>query len=143
MPRRRRRRALVIAALALVAIGAGVTAGLVFLGGHGGPVHTGPLTLGSDAALTVSPATGRCNTTFTFIGRGSLTGTGTLRYRWEQSDGQSTSDTALPITSDEGAFQLTQAWRLQGSQTVEGTMTLHILSPVDRRLHQSFHYACS
>ena len=90
----------------------------------------------------MSPATGGCNTTFAFVGRGSLSGTGTLVYRWEQSDGQVTADTSLPITSSEGAFQLTQAWRLQGSQKVDGTMTLHILKPVDRRLSQTFHYSC-
>jgi hypothetical protein len=63
-------------------------------------------------------------------------------YRWEQSDGQVTADSSLPIRADVGAFQLTQAWRLEGTQTVNGAMTLHILKPVDRSLSQSFHYVC-
>jgi hypothetical protein len=63
-------------------------------------------------------------------------------YRWEQSDGQVTSDTSLPITSDEGSFRLTEAWRLQGSQTVDGTMTLHLLRPVERRISRPFRYSC-
>ena len=40
---------------------------------------------------TVSPASAGCNTTFAFVASGSLSGTGTLVYRWEQSDGQVTS----------------------------------------------------
>jgi hypothetical protein len=101
-----------------------------------------PLVVGSDATVVVNPATGGCNTTFRFVGQGSLSGTGTLVYRWEQSDGQATSDTSLPITSSEGAFELTEAWRLQGSQTVNGAMTLHILRPLDRRISRSFRYSC-
>ena len=77
-----------------------------------------------------------------FVGRGSLTGTGELVYRWEQSDGQTTADTSLRIGSDVAGFQLTQAWRVQGGQTLDGTMTLHVLAPVDRRLSQLFHYRC-
>ncbi len=65
-------------------------------------VPSGPLTLGSDATLTATPVTGGCNTTFSFVGRGSLSGTGTLVYRWEQSDGQVTADTSLPITPKRG-----------------------------------------
>jgi hypothetical protein len=124
-------------------VGAGVAAALLLLGGHAtGPVAPGPLAVGSDASLTVTPKTSGCDTTFVFVGRGSLHGTGTLVYRWEQSDGSVTSDTPLTIHPNTGAFQLTQAWRLQGSQTVNGSMTLHILRPVDRSLRQSFRYVC-
>lgn len=141
---RHRRRVLVVAALGAVAVAAAVVAGIVFLGGNtaGGKPSNVPLSVGTDAALGVTPSTGSCNSTFTFIGRGSLTGTGTLVYRWEQSDGQATADTSLPITPNEGAFQLTQAWRLQGSQKVSGTMTLHILKPVGRKLTRPFTYSC-
>jgi hypothetical protein len=139
----RRGRGLLLVAVAAV-VAAAVVAAVILLAGRGGggTSSTGPLTLASDVRLVVTPATGGCNTTFSFVGRGSLTGTGTLVYRWEQSDGQVTADTSLPITSNEGAFQLTQAWRLQGSQKVDGTMTLHILKPVDRRISQTFHYSC-
>jgi hypothetical protein len=64
-------------------------------------------------------------------------------YRWEQSDGQSTATTSLPITANDGAFQLTQAWRLQGTQTVDASMTLHILSPINKAFKRPFRYACS
>lgn len=142
-PRGRRRRWLFgIAALVLL-VAAAAVAGIVVLGGHQAPRPAGPLAIGSDAALTVTPANGGCNTTFVFVGRGSVSGTGTLVYRWEQSDGQSSATTSLPITSDDGAFQLTQAWRLQGAQTLDASLTLHLLSPVNRTLKRPFHYACS
>jgi serine/threonine protein kinase len=139
-----RRRRLVLPVLAVLVVAAAAVAGALLLAsrGGGGAASTGPLAIGSDASLGVTPATAGCNTTFSFIARGSLSGAGTLVYRWEQSDGQTTADTSLPITSDEGAFQLTEAWRLQGSQKVSGTMTLHILKPVDRKLKQAFTYSC-
>jgi hypothetical protein len=138
----RRRWIFGVAALALL-VAAAVVAGIVVLGQPQAPHPAGPLAIGSDAALTVAPARGGCNTTFVFIGRGSVSGTGTLVYRWEQSDGQSSAATSLPITAADGAFQLTQAWRLQGAQTLDGSMTLHLLSPVDRMLKRPFHYACT
>jgi hypothetical protein len=141
-PRKRWRRALLAALAALIVAGGAVTAVLLLTGGHRTPVAAGPLVLGSDAKLSVTPQSAGCNTTFVFAGRGSLSGVGTLVYRWEQSDGQVTADTSLPIGAAVGAFQLTQAWRLEGTQTVNGSITLHILKPVDRSLSQSFHYVC-
>ena len=133
------------AALLLLLTGGGAALAIVLSGGHGpaNPSPSGPLALGHDATLTVSPASGGCNTTFVFVARGSLSGTGTLVYRWEQSDGLASADTSLPITADEGSYQLTQAWRLQGSQSVDGTMTLRILQPAAMTLTRTFHYACS
>jgi hypothetical protein len=143
-PRRRRRRWIIGAAVALVVAGGGTAAGIILLGSPAprAPAPS-PLALGSDAGLTVTPASGGCNTTFVFVGHGSLSGTGTLVYRWEQSDGESSPPTSLSITSNEGAFQLTQAWRVQGAQTLDASMTLHILSPVNRTFKRPFHYACS
>ena len=144
-PRRRRRlrRALVVVALLVLVAAGGTAAGLTLLGGRTTVSNPGPLTLEPGATVTVTPASGGCDTTFVFVGRGSLHGTGTLVYRWEQSDGQVSADTSLTITPDEGAYQLTQAWRIQGSQTLDASMTLHILKPADSRMTRSFHYACS
>jgi hypothetical protein len=144
-PRRGRRRwILAVAALALVAVGAGTVAAVALLSRpHAQAPSPGPLAIGSDAGLTVTPPSGGCNTTFVFVGRGSLSGTGTLVYRWEPSDGETSATTSLRITSDEGAFQLTQAWRLQGTQSLDASMTLHLLSPVNRTFKRPFHYACS
>lgn len=141
-PRRRRRR-LVLAGVAALAVAAGVTTGLTLAARRpAATVPSGRLQVGSDAALTVSPASAGCNTTFVFVGRGSLSGAGMLAYRWEQSDGQLSPEVTLPVHADEASFQLTQAWRLQGEQVVEGSMTLHVLAPVDRRLRRGFHYGC-
>jgi hypothetical protein len=142
--RPRRRRIIGVAAAVVLAVGAGTVAGIALLAGSPArPSPPAPLAIGSDAGLTVTPASGGCNTTFVFVGRGSLTGTGTLVYRWEQSDGESSPTASLPITANDGAFQLTQAWRLQGSQSVDAAMTLHLLSPVNRTFKRPFHYACS
>jgi hypothetical protein len=137
------RRLLIWVLVALVAVAAGTAAGLILLrSGAAGTQSSGPLVVGSDASLTVSPASAACDTTFVFVARGSLSGAGTLVYRWEQSDGEVTSDTALTVRPDEGSFQLIEAWRLQGSQTVNDAMTLHILRPVNRSLRRSFRYVC-
>jgi hypothetical protein len=143
-PRRRGRRILLVAA-GLVIAGAGTAAAIVLLGGHATTVATpsAPLSLGNDATLAVTPVSGGCNTTFVFVARGSLRGTGTLVYRWQQSDGQSSAPTSLVITADKGAFQLTQAWRLQGAQALDGTMALQIIMPRNLTLTRSFHYACT
>ncbi|HEX4578399.1 MAG TPA: hypothetical protein VH498_00205 [Candidatus Dormibacteraeota bacterium] len=143
-PRRRRWRPALAALVAVLAIAAGIVAGIaLFAGGHGRTTPPGPLTIGSGAALTVTPASGGCNTTFVFVARGAVSGSGILVYRWEQSDGESTASTSLPITLNDGAFQLTQAWRLQGAQSLDGSMTLHILSPVNRTFTRPFHYVCA
>ncbi|MDQ6856038.1 MAG: hypothetical protein M3Z57_03065 [Candidatus Dormibacteraeota bacterium] len=140
---RRPGRAFAVAALAVLILAAAAAAVILVAGRGGkGASSTGPLTVGSDASLVVTPVTGGCNTTYAFVGTGLLSGTGKLVYRWEQSDGQVSADTVLPISADEGSFRLTQAWRLQGSQKVDGAMTLHILKPVDRKLSQTFHYTC-
>jgi hypothetical protein len=141
-PRRRWRRVLPAVLATLAVAGGAVAAVLLLTGGHRIPVAAGPLALGSDARLAVAPQSAGCNTTFVFVGRGSLSGVGTLVYRWEQSDGQVSADSSVPIRADVGAFQLTQAWRLEGTQTVNGAMTLHILKPVDRSISKSFHYLC-
>jgi hypothetical protein len=141
--RRRRRRALLVLLALVVAAGAAAAAAVLLLQpSHSTAVAPGPLVIGSDASVTVNAPTGGCDTTFSFLARGSLSGVGSMVYRWEQSDGQVTDDVTLHIVSSEGSFELAEAWRLQGSQTVNGTMTLHLLQPVDRKIGRSFHYAC-
>ena len=141
-PRRRGR--IVAAVVAALVVVAAAVAAAILLTGHAGPgtASAGPLMIGSDTKMAVTPASGGCNTTFAFVARGSLSGAGTLVYRWEQSDGEVTPDTSLPINSSEGSFGLSQAWRLEGSQKVSGSMTLHILKPVDRKISQTFTYNC-
>ena len=147
-PRRRRwrRPALLLASIAV--LGGGVLVAVLVLARNpsspGAPVTPAapPLAIGGDTTLGVNPARGGCDTTFGFVARGSLSGSGSLVYRWEQSDGTTSGDTTLQITSQEGAFQLTQAWRVEGSRSFDGTETLHILKPVDRRVSQAFHYSC-
>ena len=139
---RRRRALLALLALVVAAAAAAVVAVILLQAPQSTAVAPGPLVIASDASVTVNRATGGCDTTFSFLARGSLSGVGSMVYRWEQSDGQVTDDITLHIVASEGSFELAEAWRLQGSQTVNGTMTLHLLQPVDRKISRSFHYAC-
>ncbi|MDQ6847709.1 MAG: hypothetical protein M3019_09045, partial [Candidatus Dormibacteraeota bacterium] len=138
------RRSVLLAAAAALAVAAAAAGAVFLLAGKSGGTDgsSAPLVVGGDATLAVSPPSAGCNTTFMFVARGSLSGTGTLVYRWEQSDGQVTANTSLPIPSDDGAFRLTESWRIQGSQKVNGTMTLHIVKPTDRRISKAFTYSC-
>jgi hypothetical protein len=107
------------------------------------PVTTGPLKVGTDVAIKVTPSQGGCGTTFTFVATGSLSGVGKLSYRWEQSDGRNTPDLEIVIDKTVGSFDLHQSWRLEGSQEVKGSMTFHILAPQQRSAAAKIAYSCS
>ena len=141
-PRRRKRRSLILLVLGLFVVVGAAAIAVALLQPPPAAVAPGRLAIANDAAVTVNPARGGCDTTFSFVGRGSLSGVGDMVYRWEQSDGQVTDAVTLHIVATEGSFALAEAWRLQGSQTVDGVITLHILQPVDRTISRSFHYAC-
>lgn len=100
-----------------------------------------PLTLENDTKLTVSPATGGCDTVFTATAAGDVDGTGTLVYRWEQSNGQHSADLSVPINSGIGAFNFTWSWDISGPES-KPAVTFHILQPVDRKLTQQIAYRC-
>ena len=133
-----------LAALGLAAI-AGAVVGVLFAAGvlGGGGSNNGPLQVGNDVQLSVSRAQGGCDTDFQFVATGSLSGAGTLTYRWERSDGQRSDDIPVTITSNEGSFKFTIAWRVLGKQQFSGTMTFRVVSPTDRVAHQSITYSCS
>ncbi|MGI8847395.1 MAG: serine/threonine protein kinase [Candidatus Dormibacteria bacterium] len=140
---RPRRGGRLVAVLVLLALVAGAAAAVITLNPfRGAPANTGPLVVAPDARLSVSPSSGGCDTTFSFSAKAGISGTGTLVYRWERSDGVNGPDTSLQIGSDIASFDLTQSWRIQGSQKVSGTMVFHLLQPTERKLSQSFTYAC-
>jgi opacity protein-like surface antigen len=140
-PRRRSGR-LLLAVVAAVLAGVAVAAVIVLNPFGGGPRNSGPLHIGSDVKLTAQPTQGGCDTTFNFAAKGSVTGVGTLTFRWERSDGLNSPDTQVSITSDEGSFALTNAWRIQGHQQVKGSMTFRILSPQPSKVVQTITYTC-
>lgn len=131
-----------VLALALVAGGVLVAYAMGAFGGGGGTAK-GPLTIGSDVKLTVSPPSGGCNTVFEFTATGSITGgSGTMTYRWERSDGFHTADIPVTISPTDGSFSLQgPAWRISGKQPAL-QMTFHIVSPTERVVTQTVPYTC-
>lgn len=140
--RRSSRRRLLWGVVALVLVAGVVSAILLLRTAPVAVLNRGPLGVGRDAALHVRPASGGCNTTFTFEATGSVSGVGSLTFRWEQSDGNQSDVAAVAITAADGSFDFTQAWRLEGSQSFTGTETFHLLTPVDRTLPATFQYHC-
>ena len=139
-----------IAIVGLLAVAGVIVAVLYATGavGGSGSANTGPLTVGNDVSLTVDPQTAGCGTStppraeFQFVATGSLTGTGTLTYRWETSDNQRTDDLNVDITPREGSFRLTYKWAFTGHNSVQPTMTFRILDPTSRVVNQTISYNC-
>ena len=127
----------------LVLAGAAVGAVVLTRGGGGGSAGSGPgpLQVGSDVRLAVTPQQGGCDTDFQFVATGSLSGQGSLVYRWERSDGQQSADIPVTITT-ERSFRFTIAWRIIGHQQRTGTMTFRVVSPTSRVVNQGITYTC-
>ncbi|MHB8717863.1 MAG: hypothetical protein ACYDAC_03080 [Candidatus Dormibacteria bacterium] len=141
--RRHRRWLWVMGAFALLLAGGGVAVWLLLTGRlSAAPRASAPLAIGKDVAVAVKPAQGGCNTTFDFRATGSVSGAGELVYRWEQSDGQTSDNQTLRVTALDGSFLITQSWRLQGAQSVNGKETFHILEPTDLAVTTTFQYHC-
>lgn len=143
----RRRRWPVVAVL-VTALLVAVAAVAVLVGPFAGlTTDTGPLRVGDNVGLTVQPSgSGGCDTTFTFTATGSVSGTGTLLYRWEQDQAGMTTEYAeysVAIGSGDGSFRLTRAWRFTDTGTAQATMTFRVLSPQARVESQTFRYSCS
>jgi len=134
----------IVGVLAAAGVAVGVLFGTGVLGGSG--ANNGALEVGNDVKLAVSPQSSGCTsnlqTDFAFVATGSVTGTGTLTYRWERSDGKQSDPIPVDITPREGSFSFTITWRVIGHQTVNGTMTFRILSPTSRVVNQAISYNC-
>jgi hypothetical protein len=130
---------LLVAALVGGGLGAAFATGAI----GGSSAGTGPLTVGTDVKLAVTPQQGGCDTTFNFEATGSLSGTGTLVYRWERSDGQQTADIPVAITANEGSFRFTMPWRILGKQKLDAQMTFRIVSPTQRTASRAISYNCA
>jgi hypothetical protein len=134
---------LIVALVLLVLIGGGLGAAFATGAIGGGTANSGPLRIGTDAKLTITPAQGGCNTVFNFVATGSVTGSGPLVYRWERSDGRQTGDIPVTVTPQQGSYRLPgPAWRIDGHQTSELRMTFRIISPSERSVSQVINYSC-
>ena len=131
----------VLALVVLAGAGVGIAVATGAIGG-GTAVNNGPVTVGSDVQLSVSPSQGQCNTTFAFVATGSVTGRGTLVYRWERSDGRRTADIPVDLDGKEGSFKFTTDWRVVGHQQLQGQMTFRVVSPSERVVNKGVSYNC-
>lgn len=146
VPERRRprslRRALVAAELVAACVVLGVTAGLIVSAVRGGgSAAGGPLQVGSPLSLNVEPAAGSCNSVFIATATGPVQGHGTLVYRWERSDGLSSANTPLSVSSADGSFLITQHWELNGAVS-HPAITFRVVSPVAMTVTRRLQYSC-
>jgi hypothetical protein len=101
-----------------------------------------PLVVGTDLTLdSTSQTSGDCVTTVHFTAHGSLSGSGTLTYRFERSDGQSTGDQQLSADGNTG-FAITEDWRFVGVHSGGGTMIFRVVSPATRELRRDVTVRC-
>lgn len=138
-PARKRKRSTILIILAVAILVLGGAAAAVVLLTRGG---SGPLAVGSDVKLEVTKVPGsNCDNTFNFAATGSLTGSGTLIYHFERSDGQRTDDMKVQIDGNPG-FNFTTSWRFLGQRTGKQTMTFIISSPTTRQVNKDFDTTC-
>ncbi|HXA29551.1 MAG TPA: serine/threonine-protein kinase [Candidatus Angelobacter sp.] len=129
----------------LVALLAGGGIGAAFaLGAFGGgsSASSGPLIVGTDVKLAVTPTSGGCNTVYNFVATGSVSGAGTLTYRWERSDGFVSQDIPVTVSADDVRFELPgPPWRISGHQS-QLQMTFHVVKPTERVVSATVPYSC-
>ncbi len=110
------------------------------------PASQGPLTLGSPVSLTSQPSeTAGCNSGFTVVATGAVSGHGTMTYRWEQrqNGGPVTYDQwSVPIRND-SSFHLTEQLSFAGKATISTTVTFVILLPQSRSATRTITYQCN
>lgn len=147
-PRRRRRRGLAIALAVLIVVAAAAAAWLVVLSPTPPARSTpAPLAVGNDLRLTVLPgSSGGCDTTFSFTATGSVSGAGTLTYRWVKTIAGSApvyDQYSLAITTHEGSYKFTTPLQLTGPASLAATVTFEVISPAARSAAQTIHYTCA
>jgi hypothetical protein len=106
---------------------------------------SGPVVVGTDVTLDAVRQGGTlgdgCSTVFHFTASGSVSGSGTIVYRFERSDGQSTPDTRLSVDGNTG-FEITQDWRFMGMRQGNATMVFRIVSPTTREVRREITATC-
>jgi hypothetical protein len=145
--RRRRRRRLAAVAFIVVVLAA-VAAWVVIAEKPFGSPASAPrgLAVGAPIRLSVLPAaTGGCHTTFTVVASGPLSGSGTLVYRWEESQNGSPAtyeQYQLPISGD-SSFRFTKELGFSGAATIRTSVTFEIVAPERRSASTTVSYVCA
>jgi hypothetical protein len=104
----------------------------------------GPLRLVGSVSVNRSPGgTVGCNGAVSFVATGSVSGSGTLTYQWERSDGVKPVLRQIPVSAGQSAFQTDPVvWSFSGTQQSSGTMTFHLLKPTDIKISVAVTDSC-
>jgi hypothetical protein len=95
-----------------------------------------PLRLTGHVSVSKNP-TGNlgCDASVSFVASGPVSGSGTLTYQWERSDGGNPVLRQVPVAAGQSSFQTEPVyWSFSGTQQTTATMTLHILKPKDIKI---------
>jgi hypothetical protein len=105
---------------------------------------SGPLRLTGPVSVSRNPTgTLGCNASVAFVGSAPISGSGTLTYQWERSDGVQPVLRQVPVASGQSSFQTEPIyWSFTGAQQTTVTMTLHILKPSDTKIATSLTDSC-
>jgi len=105
---------------------------------------TAPLKLTGPVSVSRNPTgTIGCDATVSFVASGDVSGSGTLTYQWERSDGVQPILRQVPVAAGQSSFQTDPVyWSFSGTQQTTATMTLHILKPSDLKITTSVTESC-
>lgn len=130
-------------AVAAAAVALGIVVGLIVAAARGAqPPSAAPVQLAGPLTLSVTPAVGSCDTTFTIRASAPVRGAGALVYRWDRSDGGVSANTPLKVTTSDASIAVTQSWYLSGPSS-QPWITFQVLSPAPARQSVALDYACS
>ncbi|MDH6108878.1 hypothetical protein P3T36_002242 [Kitasatospora sp. MAP12-15] len=94
-------------------------------------------------AVHTDPAGPGCNGTAVVTGTLQTDGgTGTVRYRWERSDGTLSDDLSQPIAKGSKHTDVVLRWTFDGHGSMRATATLDVLSPQSLSAATTFTYTC-
>ena len=105
---------------------------------------SGPLRLVGSVSVGRNPTgTAGCNADVSFVATGPVSGSGTLTYQWERSDGIKPVLRQIPVGTGQSSFQTDAVvWRFSGTQQSTVTMTFHLLKPTDLKVATSVTDQC-
>ncbi len=141
----RRRRRLAVAGVIVVVLAA--IAALIFITANplGSPSSSPKALAVGTPRLSVVPAATGCHTTFMVVATGPLSGSGTLVYRWEQTQPGFPpvyTEWQLPISGD-SSFDFTDRLTFSGKATIHTVVTFAVVTPQRRSTSTSVTYDCT
>ena len=116
-----------------------------FVNAHKAPSRPVPLRVAGKIQVQMKPGPKvGCGASLAFTASAPVTGSGTLVYQWERSDGTPPVERQIPVSSNDTSFTTdTVFWSFVGSQHLDATMTFHLLKPSDQKVTSSFREDCA